>query len=220
MATLGCGQATAAAGGADLASEEAQQGYSLGYAIGHQISQTIDDVDLAALAKGFGDAAQQREAALGTDVMQLAIAGYEASRAEAARADLAALAAANSAAGDAFRAEFARKPGVTTLDNGLSYRVIEPGAGDPPEAGSEVTLHYRGSLVDGTALDESYSRGEPITIPLDQALPGWTAALERMPQGAKWEVVIPPSLAYGEAGASGFVEPNTTLVFEFERVAS
>ena len=83
-----------------------------------------------------------------------------------------------------------------------------------------MRVHYRGSLVDGTPLDDSYVRGEPIEISVEQVLPGWAAALERMPEGARWQVVIPPSLAYGEAGAMGFVEPNSTLIFELERVAS
>ena len=109
---------------------------------------------------------------------------------------------------------------MVSLDNGLLYKVLEPGAGDPPAEGSSVTLHYRGSLVDGTELDESYSRDEPISLPLERAMPGWKAALERMPEGARWQVVIPPSLAYGETGAAGFVEPNTTLIFELERIAS
>ena len=71
-----------------------------------------------------------------------------------------------------------------------------------------------------TEFDESYSGGEPVSLPLERAMPGWKAALERMPEGAKWQVVIPPSLAYGETGAAGFIEPNPTLIFELERLAS
>lgn len=219
VATLGCGQAVAGAQ-ADLASEAARQGYSLGHSIGSQVSETIGDVEASSLVQGFSDAIQAREAALGADEMALAIRQFETRRSEVEREKRAAMAKANAAAGEAYREQFAQQPGVVTLDSGLQYKVIEPGTGDPPEKGASVTVHYRGSLVDGTALDDSYSRGEPITIPLDRALPGWAAALERMPEGAKWQVVIPPSLAYGEEGAAGFVEPNTTLLFELERIAS
>jgi FKBP-type peptidyl-prolyl cis-trans isomerase len=77
-----------------------------------------------------------------------------------------------------------------------------------------------GPTVGVPARVRAPSPGEPVTIPLDRVMPGWSAALERMPEGAKWEVVIPPSLAYGETGAAGFIEPNATLIFEFERVAT
>jgi len=219
MATLGCGQAAAEAG-KDLASAEAKQSYSLGHAIGTQFAETPGDIDRAALVQGFSDAINARTAAFGIDEMNQAIADFETTRVEAVREEAAALAAANAEAGGRYREQFAKEPGVVSLDNGLLYKVLESGAGDPPAEGSSVTLHYRGSLVDGTEFDESYSRDEPISLPLERAMPGWRAALERMPEGAKWQVVIPPSLAFGETGAVGFVEPNTTLIFELERIAS
>jgi FKBP-type peptidyl-prolyl cis-trans isomerase FklB len=219
FATLACGQATANEQ-RDISSPEAQQGYSLGYQIGGKIAQDLGDVDSAALARGVGDAVQKRDSAIPPDEMAQAIVAFETRRAEVVRAEVAALATANAEAGEAFREQFAEEDGTVRLENGLLYQVIEPGTGEVPEPGSRVTLHYRGSLVDGTELDDSYSQGEPITVSLDRVLPGWSAALERMPAGARWKVVIPPSLAYGESGAMGFVEPNATLVFEFERVAS
>jgi len=219
MATLGCGQAAAEAE-KDLASSETTQGYSLGHAIGTQFAEMPGDIDRAALAQGFSDAINARTAAPGIDEMNQAIADLEATRVAAARESAAALAAANAEAGGRYREQCANEPGVVSLDNGLLYKVLEPGAGDPPAAGSSVTLHYRGSLVDGTELDESYSRDEPMSLPLERAMPGWKAALELMPEGARWQVVIPPSLAYGETGSGGFIEPNTTLIFELERLAS
>ena len=219
LASLGCAQASAGTQ-KGLASAEAQQGYSLGHAIGLQMTETLGGVDPSAFVEGLSDAIYSREASLGPEEMKTAILDFETKRQEATRESLAALAATNAQAGDAYREKFALEPGVSALDNGLLYKVIEPGAGDPPAPGSSVTIHYRGSLVDGTPLDDSYSRGAPVTIPLEGSLPGWAAALERMPAGAKWQVVIPPSLAYGETGAGDFIGPNTTLVFELERVAS
>ena len=221
---IGCGQAVAGVGqvgaGNDLASVGAEQGYSLGHAVGSQLSHAYDDVDVSALGRGFDDAINGREAALGAQQMSEAIAALETQRAQSAHDAMVAAAAANAEAGEAYRERFAQESGVTSLENGLLYKVIEPGAGDLPQQGATVTVHYRGSLVDGTEIDDSYSRGEPVEVSLDRALPGWTAALERMPQGAKWQVVVPPALAYGVTGASGIVGPNTTLVFELERVAS
>jgi FKBP-type peptidyl-prolyl cis-trans isomerase FklB len=219
MATLGCGHAAAEAG-KDLASAEAKQGYSLGHAVGTQFAEMPGQIDRAALAQGFSDAINARASAFGIDEMAQAIGDLETARVEAAREKTAALAAANAEAGSRYREQFSQEPGVVSLDNGLLYKVLEPGAGDPPAEGSSVTLHYRGSLVDGTELDESYSRDEPMSLPLERAMPGWKAALELMPEGARWQVVIPPSLAYGETGAAGFVEPNSTLIFELERIAS
>jgi FKBP-type peptidyl-prolyl cis-trans isomerase FklB len=219
FATLACGQATAN-DPSDISSQQGQQGYSLGYTIGGKLAEDLDGVDFAALAKGFSDAIQQRDSALSPDEIAQAIVDFESQRAEIAQAEIAAMATENALAGDAFRAQFAQEEGTVSLDGGLLYKVIEPGTGTPPEPGASVTLHYRGSLVDGTALDDSYTRGEPVTVSLDRVLPGWSAALERMPPGARWQVVIPPSLAYGETGAMGFVEPNATLIFEFERLES
>ncbi len=219
IANIGCGRAEAESG-KELASAEAKQSYSLGHSIGNQLAETLGDIDRAALAQGFGDAINARTAAFGIDEMNQAIADFETTRVEAAREEAAALAVANAEVGDRYREQFAKEPGVVSLDNGLLYKVLEPGAGDPPAEGSSVTLHYRGSLVDGAEFDESYSRGEPISLLLEGAMPGWKAALELMPEGARWQVVIPPSLAYGETGAGGFIEPNTTLIFELERLAS
>jgi FKBP-type peptidyl-prolyl cis-trans isomerase len=217
LAAVACAQA-GDNGHADMSSPQAREGYSLGFALGGKLAHELDGADSAALVQGFSDALQQQDPAIGADEMAQAISSFEAQRAEAAQADLAAIAMANAAAGDAFREQFAKEDGTVSLDNGLLYQVIEPGAGGLPEPDSSVTLNYRGTLIDGTPLDDSYSRGEPVTVTLDRVLPGWSAALERMPAGAKWKVVIPPSLAYGEAGAGRFVEPNATLVFELERL--
>jgi FKBP-type peptidyl-prolyl cis-trans isomerase len=219
IANLGCGRAAAEAG-KELASVEAKQGYSVGHAIGTQLGETLGEIDRTALAQGFSDAINARTAAIGIDEMHQVIADLETTRLEVAREEVAALAAANAEAGGLYREQFAKEPGVVSLDNGLLYKVLEPGVGDPPAEDASVTLHYRGSLVDGTEFGDSYSTDEPISLPLEGAMPGWKAALELMPEGARWQVVIPPSLAFGETGAGGFVEPNTTLIFELERVAS
>ena len=120
--------------------------------------------------------------------------------------------------GQAFLAANADKEGVQVTESGLQYRVIEEGEGEQPGAGDRVTVHYRGRLINGTEFDSSYSRGEPTTFGLGQVIPGWTEGLQLMREGAKYELYIPPDLAYGERGAPGTIGPNSTLIFEVELI--
>ncbi len=125
------------------------------------------------------------------------------------------IASENAEKGQAFLAENKAKEGVTTTESGLQYRVITEGSGVKPKATDTVTVHYSGKLLDGTEFDSSYSRNEPATFDLNSVIPGWTEGLQLMPQGSKWELVIPSELAYGP-GANGPIPPNSVLVFEVE----
>jgi len=121
----------------------------------------------------------------------------------------------NLSAGEAFLAENANKEGVITVASGLQYKVLKKGLGDKPTEKSSVTVHYRGTLLNGEEFDSSYKRGQPYTTPLTNVIPGWTEALQLMPVGSKWELYIPSNLAYGNSpkGPGG---PNSTLIFEVE----
>jgi FKBP-type peptidyl-prolyl cis-trans isomerase FklB len=125
----------------------------------------------------------------------------------------------NKAEGEAFLAENKKKEGVKTLPSGLQYKVIKAGAGKKPKATDTVTVQYRGSLVNGTEFDSSYKRGTPATFPVTGVIPGWTEVLQLMEVGAKWEVVIPSNLAYGERSAGAQIGPNSTLIFEVELIS-
>jgi FKBP-type peptidyl-prolyl cis-trans isomerase len=127
--------------------------------------------------------------------------------------------AENIKAGEAFLAENSGKEGVTTLPSGLQYRVITAGEGKSPQKSDKVTVNYRGTLIDGTEFDSSYSRGQPASFGVGQVIPGWTEALQLMKEGDKWEIVIPSKLAYGERGAGAKIPPNSTLVFEVELIS-
>lgn len=105
---------------------------------------------------------------------------------------------------------------VQELSDGIYYKVITMGEGEKPGATDVVTVHYRGTLTDGTQFDSSYDRGETIEFPLDRVIKGWGIALQQMPVGSKWVIYIPSKLAYGTQGAGGLIGPNETLIFEVE----
>ena len=118
-------------------------------------------------------------------------------------------------AGDAFQAANKAKPGVKVLPSGVQYEVLKEGSGKQPKASDEVKVHYHGTLIDGTVFDSSVNRGEPMTFRLDQVIPGWTEVVQKMKEGSKWRVVIPPDSAYGANGPPQ-IGPNATLIFEIE----
>jgi FKBP-type peptidyl-prolyl cis-trans isomerase len=122
----------------------------------------------------------------------------------------------NLAEGEAFLAENADREDVVMLPSGLQYQVLAAGEGDPPSATDTVSVHYRGTLVDGTEFDSSYARGEPATFRVDRVIPGWTEGLQLMRPGAKYRLFVPAALAYGERGGGAKIGPNSALVFEVE----
>lgn len=130
------------------------------------------------------------------------------------RAKLAAV--ANKKEGEAFLAENKAKEGVVVLPSGLQYKILTPGTGPKPALSDTVVCNYRGTLINGTEFDSSYKSGKPATFSLGRVIKGWTEALQLMPVGSKWQLFIPPDLAYGERGAGDVIGPGTTLIFEVE----
>lgn len=123
---------------------------------------------------------------------------------------------ASSLEGDAFLAQNASAPGVQTTASGLQYRVDRTGTGGSPTLASQVTVHYRGSLLNGTVFDSSYDRGQPATFPLSGVIQGWQEGLQLMQVGAQYTFWIPPALGYGARGVPGTIPPNSVLVFQVE----
>ncbi|PRY12381.1 FKBP-type peptidyl-prolyl cis-trans isomerase FklB [Pontibacter ummariensis] len=130
-----------------------------------------------------------------------------------------AVADVNKKAGEAFLAENKNKEGVHTLPSGLQYEVIQEGSGKSPSASDTVTTHYHGTLIDGTVFDSSYARNQPATFPVNGVIAGWTEALQKMKEGAKWRLYVPASLAYGAQGAGDVIGPNSTLIFDVELIS-
>jgi FKBP-type peptidyl-prolyl cis-trans isomerase FkpA len=124
----------------------------------------------------------------------------------------------NKAAGEAFLAENAKKPNIITTASGLQYEVLKKGEGAKPSATDSVTVHYKGTTIDGSEFDSSYSRGEPATFPLNRVIPGWTEGVQLMQEGAKYRFYIPSELAYGSHGAGRLIGPNSALIFDVELI--
>lgn len=124
----------------------------------------------------------------------------------------------NKAAGEKFLATNAQQPGVVTTASGLQYQVFTEGTGASPKATDPVTVHYKGTTIDGKEFDSSYSRGAPATFPLNRVIAGWTEGLQLMKEGAKYRFFIPSNLAYGERGAGRQIGPNSALIFDVELI--
>src|SRR5262249_23773175 len=123
----------------------------------------------------------------------------------------------NRAAAKAFLAENGKKKDVVTTASGLQYHIVSPGDGAPPKSTDEVTVNYRGSLLDGTEFDSSYKRGQPASFPVNGVIPGWQEALVLMKPGSKWELFIPPNLAY-DVNSPPTIPPGSLLKFEVELI--
>lgn len=126
--------------------------------------------------------------------------------------------AENKAAGEKFLAENGTAAGVVTTASGLQYQVFTEGSGATPKATDNVTVHYKGTTIDGKEFDSSYSRGEPATFPLNRVIAGWTEGVQLMKEGAKYRFFIPSNLAYGERGAGRDIGPNSALIFDVELI--
>ena len=190
--------------------------YSIGYDIGRSIqAESIEGLDLAVLYRGMKDA-QSGEGILTDDEMMEALMQFQQDMMMRQQEEADAAGAANIQQGQEFLAENAERDGVRVTESGLQYRVIEEGSGARPTAESQVTVHYRGTLVDGTEFDSSHSRGEPASFGVGQVIPGWTEGLQLMREGATFELVIPSNLGYGERGTQGLIGPNAVLIFEVE----
>jgi FKBP-type peptidyl-prolyl cis-trans isomerase FklB len=193
--------------------------YSIGLNIGKDFKSQNIEVNPELLARGIKDAISDTKPLLTDEEIQEAIGSFQQERMAEAEEMAKAAGEKNRQEGESFLLENAKKEGVVTLPSGLQYKVIEEGTGKSPEPGDQVTVHYRGTLVDGTEFDSSYERGEPVTFPVGGVIPGWTEALQLMKEGAKWQLFIPPSLAYGEKGAGQVIGPNSTLIFDVELIS-
>jgi FKBP-type peptidyl-prolyl cis-trans isomerase FklB len=189
------------------------------YIIGTQIARNFKtqdvEVNLDALMMGLKDALEGKELALSQNEMSKVYTAWQQKMRAKQAAKRKKEAAENLAAGTAFLEANKKKEGVKVLPDGLQYKIIRAGTGATPTADDKVKTNYRGTLIDGTEFDSSYKRNAPAEFAVTKVIKGWTEALQLMKVGAKWELYIPPNLAYGERGRPG-IPPNSTLIFEVE----
>jgi FKBP-type peptidyl-prolyl cis-trans isomerase len=200
---------------ADLETDAEKLGYIIGMDIGGSLKQQNADIDLDTLFDAIRATYNDQPLAMTPEEAATIREEFIAKRRAAAEAERDTLAARNAAEGDKFLLENRVKEGVAITDSGLQYKVIEMGDGAKPVATDKVTVHYRGTLLNGEEFDSSYSRGEPVSFALNQVIPGWTEGVQLMPVGSKFMFFIPPDLGYGPAGG-GPIGPNATLIFEVE----
>jgi FKBP-type peptidyl-prolyl cis-trans isomerase FklB len=193
-----------------------QESYALGMNIAHRLKDQPVDLDLDALVQGFKDELTGGKMQL-TDEEATAALKQLSDEAQAnAKKKEQEAAEANMKEGEAFLTANKTKEGVVVLPSGLQYKIETQGTGPKPMASDTVVCNYRGTFINGTEFDSSYKRGQPATFPVGGVIKGWTEALQLMPVGSKWQLVIPPDLAYGPRGAGGVIGPDATLVFEVE----
>ena len=192
-----------------LATEEAKVSYGLGMMIGERVLKQYDELDYDLVIEAMKAQNAGEETLMSMEEAQMALQTHQ----EAAAAVAASEAAEK---GETFLAENAEREGVSVTDSGLQYEVITESDGDKPTEDDTVSVHYVGTLMDGTEFDSSIARGEPASFPLKGVIPGWTEGLQLMEVGSKYRFVIPSELAYGERGAGEAIGPGETLVFEVE----
>jgi FKBP-type peptidyl-prolyl cis-trans isomerase FklB len=186
----------------------------MNYALGYQLGRDLGAFDLRSedLLKGIADGRTRATPKLSPAEMQASLTAVEQHVTSQRAKEQAAAAEKAKAAGTAFLSENGKKDGVKTTASGLQYKVVKDGTGRAPTKDDNVTVHYRGTLVDGTEFDSSYKRGEPASFPVSGVIAGWTEALQLMKQGAQWQLYIPPNLAYGERGPLA----GQVLIFDVE----
>ncbi|MEI6896122.1 MAG: FKBP-type peptidyl-prolyl cis-trans isomerase [Psychromonas sp.] len=193
--------------------QELQASYGIGLQMGDQLkSQPFEGLDVSAVAAGIADAFEGAEHKVSRQDLEAAFQTISASMQKASDEQAKLL----GAAGAEFLAENAKKESVKVTDSGLQFEVLTEGEGDTPTAESTVSVHYHGTLIDGTVFDSSVDRGQPAEFPVGGVIAGWTEALQLMPVGSKYKLTIPADLAYGERGAGASIGPHSTLVFEVE----
>ena len=211
LVLAGCDNKSAVS--SDLKTPAQKASYGIGLSMGKNLSQEgMDDLDSQAVALGIEDALTKKEQRLGDEELMEAFSFLQAR----AQERMAALNDESAKAGAKFLADNAKRDGVTTTDSGLQYEVVKQAEGAQPKATDSVTVHYQGTLIDGSVFDSSIERGEPVEFPVGGVIPGWVEGLQLMTVGSKYKFYIPSDLAYGAQSPTPAIPANSALIFEVE----
>jgi FKBP-type peptidyl-prolyl cis-trans isomerase len=193
--------------------------YAIGANFGARWKMQGVEVDYDAYLKGLKDAMEGGKVLLTEGEIRDVLNNYQQELAAKQQQKRLQVAEKNKKDGEAFLAANKQKPGIVTTPTGLQYKILEGGNGESPKPEDNVSVHYRGTLIDGTEFDSSANNGGVASFRVDGVIRGWTEALSQMKPGAKWQLFIPSDLAYGESGRPPRIEPNATLIFEIELVS-
>lgn len=194
-----------------------QASYAIGLDIGRSMLADGAELNADLVARGIVDAMKKSKPLMTDEQCREVMVAYTREMQTKAAAKLKPIADKNAKAGADFLAANKQKKGVVTTESGLQYQVVKNGTGAAPKATNVVRVHYHGQLIDGTVFDSSVERKEPAEFAVNEVIPGWTEALQKMKVGDKWRIFIPSDLAYGERGTPGGpIGPNQVLVFDVE----
>ena len=202
-----------------LKTQKEKISYGIGVDMARNFKQQGIEFDSDILIKGFMDQSSGGKLLMTEDDIRATLNAYQSEIMQKRAQAMKAAAEENKKIGDAFLAENKKKEGVVALPSGLQYKILKAGDGRKPTDADMIECNYRGVLINGTEFDSSYRTGKPATLKVTGLIPGWTEALKLMPVGSKWQLFIPPQLAYGERGAGRYIGPNATLIFELDLIA-
>jgi len=203
----------------DLETQMDKVSYVMGHNIVNNFKDQKIDIQMDAFIQGIKDGLKEDVNIFSIKEVQEIMTEYQNQMRDKMEIDRKDVSKINLNESKAFLAENKEKEGIVTLESGLQYRVLKEGTGPFPKATDKVKTHYVGTLIDGTEFDSSVKRGEPITFSVTGVIPGWTEALQLMKVGSKWNLFIPPELAYGENGAGNLIGSNAALIFEVELIS-
>jgi FKBP-type peptidyl-prolyl cis-trans isomerase FklB len=202
-----------------LDTPQAQASYGIGRQIGRDLGQgglEGDLLDLQALVLGIQDALGNAESRVSQEQFQAAVNQVQEVAQQRMQQKMQVVAERNRRDGPKFLEKYKAMEGVQQTASGLLYKVVKKGDGASPKETDMVRTHYRGRLMDNTEFDSSYKRNQPAVFPVNQVIPGWTEALQMMQVGDRWQLVIPPNLAYGPQGSPPVIGPDAVLIFDIE----
>jgi FKBP-type peptidyl-prolyl cis-trans isomerase FklB len=204
----------------NLEDPKARLSYGIGMNLGMQWRDQEVDVDPDIFLRGMKDAMAGGPMQLSEEQMRQTLTAYQDEHRTRQMLKRQQQAAINLEQSRKFLEQNKQQPGVVELPSGLQYTILEKGEGESPKATDQVTVHYRGTLIDGTEFDSSHQRGQPAQFGVSNVIAGWTEGLQLMSPGAKYRFFIPPSLGYGERGSGRLIGPNAALIFDVELISS